>query len=68
MVAGILGGSGTHVVQIIIGIVVAVALIGYFLLLGLTQHRGGGQEAFDETRVGLGPARALLRSIGGSGE
>jgi glyoxylase I family protein len=21
--------------------------------LGLTQHRGGGQEAFDETRVGL---------------
>jgi hypothetical protein len=32
MVAGILGGSGTHVVQIIIGIVVAAALIGYFLL------------------------------------
>jgi hypothetical protein len=40
MVAGILGGSGNHVVQIIIGILVAAALIGYFLLrLG---SRGGG--------------------------
>jgi hypothetical protein len=40
MVSGILGGSGTHVVQIIIAIVVAAALIGYFLLrLG---GRGGG--------------------------
>ncbi len=28
MVAGILGGSGGHVVQIAIGIVVAAALIG----------------------------------------
>jgi len=43
MVAGILGGSGTHVVQIIIGIVVAAGLIGYFLLrLG---GRGGGRDA-----------------------
>jgi len=42
MVAGILGGSGTHVVQIIIAIVVAAALISYFLLrLG---GRGGGGD------------------------
>ena len=32
MVAGILGGSGTHVVQITVGIMVAAALIGYFLM------------------------------------
>ena len=30
--AGLLGGSGSHVVQIVIVIVVAAALIGYFLL------------------------------------
>ena len=42
MVAGILGGSGTHVVQIVIGILVAAALIGYFLLrLG---SRGGSRN------------------------
>ncbi len=40
MVAGIFGGSGTHVVQIIIAIVVAAALIGYFLLR--VGGRGGG--------------------------
>jgi hypothetical protein len=45
MVAGILGGSGTHVVQIIIGIVVAAALIGYFLL------RVGGQGGGGHVRV-----------------
>jgi hypothetical protein len=39
MMAGILGGSGTHVVQIIIAIVVAAALIVYFLLRVLA--RGG---------------------------
>ena len=40
LVAGILGGSGSHVVQIIIGVVVVVALIGYFVVrLG---DRGGG--------------------------
>jgi preprotein translocase subunit SecG len=51
MVAGILGGSGSHVVQIIIGIVVAAALIGYFLLhLG---SRGGGG--------GVGAAAAAAR-------
>jgi hypothetical protein len=41
MVAGILGGSGSHIVQIIIGIVVAAALIGYFLL-HVGGPRGGG--------------------------
>lgn len=41
--AGVLGGSGNHVGQIIIGIVVAAALITYFLLrLG---GRGGSGEA-----------------------
>jgi len=42
--AGILGGSGSHVVQIIIGIVVAVALIGYFLLR-VWGRRGGDVRA-----------------------
>jgi hypothetical protein len=42
MVAGILGGSGTHVVQIIIAIVVAAALIGFFLLR--VWGRGGGGD------------------------
>jgi hypothetical protein len=50
MVAGILGGSGNHVVQIIIGIVVVVGLIGYFLL------RLGG-------RVGGGDARAVAAAV-----
>jgi hypothetical protein len=45
MVAGILGGSGTHVVQIIIGIVVAAALIGYFLLRIGGRGGGGGVRA-----------------------
>jgi hypothetical protein len=43
LVAGILGGSGTHVVQIIIAIVVAAALIGYFLLR--VGGRGGDVRA-----------------------
>jgi hypothetical protein len=43
LVAGILGGSGSHVVQIVIAIVVAAALICYFLLrLG---GRGGDVRA-----------------------
>jgi hypothetical protein len=42
MVAGILGGSGTHVVQIIIVIVVAAALIGFFVLR--VVGRGGGGD------------------------
>jgi hypothetical protein len=50
MLAGILGGSGNHVVQIIIGIVVAAALIGYFLL------RVGG-------RVGGGDIRAAATAV-----
>jgi len=40
MVAGLLGGSGTHIVQIIIAIAVAAALIGYFLLR-VGGRRGG---------------------------
>ena len=40
MVAGLLGGSGNHVVQIIIGVVVVVALITYFLVR--IGGRGGG--------------------------
>jgi hypothetical protein len=45
MVAGILGGSGTHVVQIVIAIVAAVALVGYFLL------RVGGRGGSDVRAV-----------------
>jgi len=45
MVAGILGGSGTHVVQIIIVIVVAAALIGFFLLRVVGQGGGGDVRA-----------------------
>ena len=40
-VAGILGGSGTHVVQIIIGIVVAVAVVVY-VLFRVATHGGRG--------------------------
>jgi hypothetical protein len=50
MVAGILGGSGTHIVQIIIGIVVAAALIGYFLLR-VGSPRGGGDVRAVSTAV-----------------
>ncbi len=50
IVAGLLGGSGNHVVQIVIGVVVVVALIGYFLL------RLGG-------RVGGGDARAVAAAV-----
>src|ERR1700689_1864752 len=41
MVAGILGGSGSHVVQIIIVVFVAIVLITYFLL------RVGGRGGSD---------------------
>jgi hypothetical protein len=50
IVAGILGGSGSHVFQIIIAIVVAAALISYFLL------RIGGR--------GGGDARAVAAPVG----
>jgi hypothetical protein len=40
MLAGILGGSGNHVLQITIGVVVAAALIGYFAMR--IGGRGGG--------------------------
>lgn len=51
MLGGIFGGSGNHVVQIIIGIVVAAALIGYFVL------RVGG-------RVGGGDVRTVAAAVG----
>lgn len=51
MVAGILGGSGNHVVQIIIGIVVVVALLGYFLLR-LGGRTGGGDASTAARAVG----------------
>ena len=53
MVAGILGGSGTHVVQIIIAIVVAAALIGYFLLR-VAGRGGGGHVRVASTVVSQG--------------
>ena len=60
MVAGILGGSGTHVVQIIIVIVVAAALIGYFLLrLG---GRGGGGDV-RAVAAAVGHDRAHERAV-----
>jgi hypothetical protein len=43
LVAGILGGSGTHVVQVIIGIVVAAALM--IFLLSRVVGRGGRGDA-----------------------
>ena len=49
IVAGILGGSGTHVVQIIIGIVVAAALIGFFLSSFLSRR--GCEEAAKRRRI-----------------
>jgi hypothetical protein len=49
MVAGILGGSGSHVVQIFIGIVVAAALIGYFLLRLVGRGGGGDVHAAGAT-------------------
>jgi hypothetical protein len=49
MVAGILGGSGSQVVQIIIAIVVAAALIGYFLL------RLGDRGGSGDVRVAAAP-------------
>jgi hypothetical protein len=56
VVAGLLGGSGSHVVQIIIGIVVAVALIGYFLF-----RLAGGSRVGDASAV----ATAVSRPDGG---
>lgn len=50
MIAGILGGSGNHVVQIIIGIVVAAALIGYFMLR-VGGRVGGGDVGADASAV-----------------
>jgi len=54
MVAGILGGSGSHVVQIIIAILVAASLIGYFLF------RVGSRAGDSHVRV----ASPVLRQRG----
>ena len=57
MVAGILGGSGTHVAQIIIGIVVVAALIIFSLTYFLSRRSpGSGQPALrrDTAHTGVG--------------
>jgi hypothetical protein len=59
-VAGILGGSGSHVVQIIIAIVVAAALIGYFLLR-VGSRSGGGDVRAAATAIGQ-PDRDMDRA------
>jgi hypothetical protein len=72
VVAGILGGSGNHVIQITIVIVVAVVLMGYFL--SHVGGRGGGGDI----RAAATPDRArsgatsdgtlrLVRTWGGIG-
>jgi hypothetical protein len=73
VVAGILGGSGSHVIQITIVIVVAVVLMGYFLLSRVRGRGGGG-----DIRAAATPDRAregatsdgtlrLVRTWGGIG-
>jgi hypothetical protein len=57
LVAGILGGSGTHVVQIIIVILIAVALLTYFL--SHVGGRGGG-----DVRAAAAAARERNREEG----
>ncbi|HVD00525.1 MAG TPA: hypothetical protein VNG93_05190 [Candidatus Dormibacteraeota bacterium] len=73
MLAGILGGSGTHVIQITILIVVAVVLMGYFLLSRVRDRAGGGgiraAATPDRARAGAtsdGTLR-LVRTWGGIG-
>jgi hypothetical protein len=73
VVAGILGGSGSHVIQITIVIVVAVVLMGYFLVSRVRGRGGGG-----DIRAAATPDRAregatsdgtlrLVRTWGGIG-
>ncbi len=57
VIAGLLGGSGSHVVQIIVGIVVAVALISYFLF-----RLAGGSRVGDASAV----ATTVTRQAGGA--
>src|SRR5487761_1311130 len=52
MVAGILGGSGPHVVQIIIGIVVGVALIGFLLSFFLSGRGSRRRPSVGGAMVG----------------
>jgi hypothetical protein len=47
MVAGILGGSGSHIVQIVIVVIVAIVLIGYFVL-HIGNHGGNDVRAAAE--------------------
>lgn len=65
VVAGILGGSGNHVVQIVIGVVVGVVLIAYALsrLLG----RGGAGTGRDAVAVGQAD-RTMARGDGATNE
>lgn len=49
MVAGLFGGSGNHVVQIIIGVVVVVALLTYFLVRLAGGSSGGDGSAIATT-------------------
>jgi hypothetical protein len=79
MVAGILGGSGSHVVQIIIGIVVVAALIGYFVVrvggggggdvravAASVRERDGGRDGGGEQATGEATVR-LVRMWSGIG-
>lgn len=52
LVAGILGGSGNHVVQIIIAILVAAALITYFVLRLGGRGRDGDAVTQRDTHTG----------------
>jgi hypothetical protein len=56
VLAGILGGSGNHAVQITIVTVVAIVLVGYFLS-GVGRRGGGG-----EIRAASMPGRARDRA------
>jgi hypothetical protein len=64
MVAGILGGSGTHVVQIIIAIAVAAALIGF--LLFRIGGRGGGGDVRAAAAAVSQPDRDIYRAHDGA--
>ena len=78
LLGGILGGSGTHVVQIVIATVVAAALIGYFLLRLAGRGADVGAAAGDVTQHDRATDRAhegavndaavrLVRTWGGIG-
>jgi hypothetical protein len=62
MVAGILDGSGTHVVQIVSGIMVAAALIGFFLWRVVGRRSGGDVRAAAAAVSDLHRAREVATS------